>query len=231
MLNIKKRGAGHLEIIISFVFFISFIFFFLLFLNPFDRSSLSDSVIIGVSESLKNNLSTNLTTVFLEVDRIGGGAFSVNLPQLRYPFTNSFMVDAGDNSVINSRLYPDGQLTGDGTRKYYRLYISDEFPDSSFSGAVINSDFTLGSIIYTKPLSYRLFQRLKTIYENDYQNLKSELGVPEVLDFSILSDELPELNLQKTLPQGVEVYSKVFFFEILKSDATVTNARFRILVW
>jgi hypothetical protein len=63
-----RRGTAHFEMIISFVFFAGFIFFLFMVLEPQDTRVLPDSVIAGLYDSLKNNVSINLSSVFLRAN-------------------------------------------------------------------------------------------------------------------------------------------------------------------
>ena len=68
---ICKKGASHFEMMISFVFFIGFVFFLFVFLKPHDTSMLSGAVITGLYDSFGDMAYTNLSNIFLRANYTG----------------------------------------------------------------------------------------------------------------------------------------------------------------
>lgn len=87
MRKINNRGAMHIEIVISFVLFVSFVGFLLFYIKPYNTSQLPDSVVIGLHDNFVDVAKTNLTEIFIEVkDRSGtvgtasSGGSGLNIP-------------------------------------------------------------------------------------------------------------------------------------------------------
>jgi len=66
-----KGGASHFEMIISFVFFVGFVFFLFLFLKPYDTTILSGAVVTSLYDTFEEEVHTNLTNFFLKADYTG----------------------------------------------------------------------------------------------------------------------------------------------------------------
>jgi hypothetical protein len=232
----SKRGSGHLEIILSFVFFTGFMVFLFLTLKPYDTKSILDSVNKGVAKSFEEKVSTNLTVFFLKVNYtdfpIDKDCFSIDLPPktfFMYDFTNIYVDDfqEGVNASINS----GGKLEIEKGSDSFRVFVSPEFEDENLPGCHKIGNYKMGNILERKVLSYKSLIELKVNYNSNYELVKEELKIPEVLDFTITCDELPEINMEKTAPSSGEVSSRDFIYEVLKSDGSVINARFIVRVW
>ena len=65
--KINKRGAAHFEMIISFVFFIGFVFFLFIALKPYDTTTLSGAVVSGLYFSFEEATHTNLSDTFFSL--------------------------------------------------------------------------------------------------------------------------------------------------------------------
>jgi hypothetical protein len=241
-LIVNRKGSGHLEMIISFVFFVGFIFFLFLMLKPYDTKTMPESLLRGLINSFEKETLTNLTTFFLEAEYIkfpqGLTCFSIdlsdeeNIPTTSY--SKSFARDELDNKVSSS-LSSSGILKiskSSNTKNYFKVSISPEFEGevlSSSCGKLEN--YEIGSILNIKVLSYSLLNNLKTEYFSNYEGLKEDLGVPAVYDFAITSGDLPEINMNKIVPSSAEVLARNYYFNVLKTNGDLINAGFNLKVW
>ena len=211
----EKKATGHIEMILSFVIFIFFVFFLLMYVQPYKETSLADSVILGLKDKFENQNSINYTKIFLRVNELNEGVncFSVNLGN----YDGNSIVKKTDGVDVSS-LYSGSQLSvSSGISRYY-VFISGEFSDaSSFScpeGILESTKYSIGSIETKKVISSKSLGILKTRFESGDSNLRSELGVPATLDFSIQTSD-NSFVLDKQIPEKVEVISKTYSFLVL----------------
>ncbi|MFA4960880.1 MAG: hypothetical protein WC548_04430 [Candidatus Pacearchaeota archaeon] len=232
-----KRASGHLEMIFSFVFFVGFVFFLFLTLNPYDSKSLLESVNIGLKDSFWEMGETNLTTFFLKVDSSDNDCFSLQMQESEMLFDFDFArshVEDLDGNTFDSKFEATNnpRLTIRNGSIYYRVFMSPEFENGpSINGCEEMEDYIIGNIIERNVLSNKSLTELRQKYYNNYGALKVDLGVPEIFDFSIISEEIPELNMEKTAPSSGEVYAKSYLFEVLNSGGEIINSRFIVKVW
>ncbi len=242
MLNIK--GSGHLEIILSFVFFVGFVFFIFLFLKPYDTKSMPESLMRGLADSFEKNTSTNLTTFFLEANYTSFppnmSCFSINLSNeidfFKMGFSNSFVENLSDNEVSSS-LSSDGILKiskglGNLNESYFKISISPEFEDEILDPSCMElDDYKIGSVLNRKVLSYNSLINLNKSYSDNYEGFKQDLGIPKVFDFAIVSKDLPEINMNRASPPSAEVFVCNYYFKVLKSNGNIINAEFTLKIW
>ena len=232
----KKRGAGNLEMVIAFVFFIGFVVFLFLFLKPGQTSTLSGSVIVGLHDSFETQTYTNLSYIFLKSNYFdGGNCFILDLPNSLFEYdidnTDSYVAllsgEEVDSSIQNELLAISNESN------FFRVYISPEFNDDSLSGCAPLDDFELGSITERRVISYSSLEAMRDEYYSDYDGLRVKLGVPAIYDFAIIPENMPELIMQPRLgiPDSVEIIARDYVFEVLKRDGTFNNQRINFRVW
>lgn len=227
-----KSGAGHLEMIISFLFFTGFVFFLLTTLKPYDETTLSSSVIAGLYDSFEKNIHTNLTNVFLKANYLGSNpCFYIQLPSdlFEYNFTRSLTKNIYDVE-INSEFKGDN-LNIASNENFYKISISPEFSNNNLSSCEQLSNYSLGSLIEQRVSSYNSLVNMSSRYETDYEGLRKDLNVPEVFDFAITCKELPEINMTRLIPRLGDVVSNDYILEVLKDTGEVINTRFTLKVW
>jgi hypothetical protein len=236
---IGKGGSMHFEMIVSFVFFVGFVLFLFLILKPHDVSTLSGSVIKGFYDSFEEEVSTNLSSVFLRANYTGAGCFVISLPGRIF----SYAIFDGDSHVadlvgasVESGL--DGTVDGgdlgiDSTDNYFRVFISPEFDDEGLAGCELLLDYDLGGIVERRVVSYSALVEMRERYYNDYDSLREELRIPVIFDFAIVNENLPEVLMEPS--HGVlgssEVVVRDYLMEVLYPSGMVINERFSLKVW
>jgi len=228
-----KEGQGHFEMIISFVFFVGFVFYLFTTLKPYDTSTLSGSVVSRLYTSFDKAVSTNLTTVFLKANYTGDkSCFYVQLPKgiFKYGFSKSSLKDLSgtrvDSELVNDNLYINSHDV------FYEVEISPEFNNSALSGCnEIFTNYQLGSPLERKVVSYNSLKIMAAKYLANYTGLKSDLEVPVSFDFAVFSKDLPEINMTRHIPDSGNVIAQDYILRVLKSDGDLINVRFTLKVW
>ena len=234
----NKRGASsHIEVILSFLIFFSFIIFILIFLRPQETSLVSGSTISAIHNSFLERAYTNYTAIFLKTDmheEFLGNCFFVQLDEkvVAYGFNsrNSLVKDAITEAIAPSELEATGQINIEKSEEFYRLYMSNEFnPTTPPSGCQPLTDFKIGSINEKKIISQKKLNELKSEYDNgNYEQLKSNLGLSPNLGFAIVSEIV---TMQKNIPAKTEVLAESYSEEVLFESGEIKNIIFTIKIW
>jgi len=236
---VSKRGASHFEMIISFIFFMGFVFFLFLFLKPYDTTVLSGSVVSALYDTFEEEVHTNLTSLFLKAETPvpnPSGCLAVQLPGniFVYALTESRVTNLAD-SLRDSDLEvtpSGGDLNIDADDIYYKVAISPEFKDEDLGLCdVVTTPYILGSKLERRVVSYSALEEMKERYNADYEGLKADLRVPDTFEFFIVSDELPLIDMKNFVSGSVDVITHDYVMEVLKDDGEVVNARFTLGVW
>ena len=239
-----KTGAAHFEMIISFVFFISFIFFLFIVLKPYNTQTLSGAVITGMYDSFNDEVTTNLTNVFLNAnysEAYPAGSdtcFRVELPNdiFAYGLSENIVSDISGNRIDSNIVGgdPSSDLNvEDTTEDFYRVAISPDFSDNDTSGCAVIPNYIIGSLLEREVVSYSSLEVMKTRYDdpNGYESLKADLRIPSVFDYAILSSDLPGVTMTRVVPDSGDVVANDYVLEVLYANGTVVNSRFTLMVW
>jgi len=233
----NKKGMGHFEIVISFVFFVGFVFFLFLILGTNGDSRISGAVISGLYGSFEEKVYTNLSEVFLRTNYVGtSDCFYVELPGKVF----SYALGGGDSyvkdlrgGVVNSGLEGNGNLNLGVGENFFKVMISPEFDDEEIDGCEVLSSYKMGAVNERRVVSYNALASMASEYYGDYEGVKKDLGVPDIFDFAIVPESLTAVKMepQSGIPDSVDVFAKDYVVEILYANGTVINERFTFKVW
>ena len=231
-----KRGASHFEMVISFVFFLGFVFFLFLFLKPYDTTVLSGSAVAALYDTFEEEVHTNLTSLFLKAENDDPKTcFRVQLIDdiFVYALTESRVTNLAD-TLRDSNL-DDTALGGDlnvnADDGYYRVAISPEFDNGTLESCDLLEDYVQGSKLERRVISYSALEKMEEKYTVDYENLKADLRVPAAFEFFIVSEDMPEIQMKNFIPDSVRVDSHDYVLEVLRNNGTVINTRFTLGIW
>jgi len=231
-----KKAAAHFEMIIGFVFFVGFVFFLFLFLSPWDSSSLQVSALSGLYNSFEEMACTNLSSVFVEANYTGNAScFYIDLPEELFRYgvqdESSFVTRLGGVSIDSG--LAGGYLNLNKSDSFFRVAISPEFSDENITCLDNLSDFELGGVVELRVFSYSALVGMNNSYYSDYVGLKRSLRVPDVFDFAIVPEGMPEIVMSPVdgVPYELEIMAKDYVVKVLKSDGSVSNERFSLRVW
>ncbi|MGK0208849.1 MAG: hypothetical protein ACI83O_000108 [Patescibacteria group bacterium] len=231
----NKRGVSHhLEMVIAFVMFIMFVFFILIFVRPQDTTLLSSSVVSGVAFSYFDYSTTEsvVFSFFVEnVDVSTESCFRIDLPDELYSgqYSGSAMIlgnGAVGSGISSSLVSVDSTVPG-----FYRGVLSDSLgSDSGLSGCVMlgGDDYEIGSFDTEYLLSVSRLEEMADWYVNDYSGFRSELGISDSFDFSVVSDVA---LMDREVPGGVDVFATTYLEKVLYADGTISYEEFTIKVW
>ncbi len=153
----EKKGAAHVEIILSFVLFVGFTYFLLNYLQPSGSNYLEDSILISLKDRFFENTSTNLTIALVN--------YSVEICQPSELSENSISVDIGRIG-------------------YYYVYSSSEFIDAL--NPCVLANYKLGFVDREGVISNASLKNIESLYVSNYDSLKTEFGIPANVDFGLV---------------------------------------------
>ena len=202
MMKNKKAVSQHVEMIISFMLFLVFVMFLLMFVRPYERNALPESVLAGLEDSFIAKTSVDLTSVFISSE-----CGNVDVGLIPGTLGSSFVVKnaVGGNFYL---LFADGLSGG-------------------VSGTCDN--FTIGSIEESRIVSYAELQDMKVRYEGGYNDLRTDLGVPKTIEFAIITNDAS--SMERFVPDSVSVIASTVSRPVLMSDGSIINKEFVLKIW
>jgi hypothetical protein len=232
---LDKRGAAHFEMIMAFLFFMGFVFFLFLTVKPYDTNILSGAVISELYDTFQEKAHTNLTSVFLKANNseVVADCFYIELPNnlFVYGLTQSIVTNLA-GSERDSEIESSSKLNIDGDDVFYKVAISPDFEEENLSSCEEVSNYYLGNLLDRKVVSHETLKTMFNRYHGgEYDALRVELGVPGTLDFAIVSEDIPDIDMQGVIPDSGDVLTRSYVTEVLYKNGTTVNAKFTLKVW
>ncbi|KHO54898.1 MAG: hypothetical protein QT10_C0010G0011 [archaeon GW2011_AR19] len=208
----KNRKGSHVSFIISFILFISFLIFFIGVIKPFEKTESGKSSLL---KHLENEIIKNVAEdveVISVIEKIGGSNDCFDIK----------------NEIINGK--ENVVLKNNGLEK---IYLSNEFTSLEFSCS--NEKYEVGLIRTQKYIFQSKILKLNQSYEDDYETLKSEFGIPETNDFefSFLDDSkipITESKFKKEIP-STETLAELIPIIYFNENLEIENGYIKVILW
>lgn len=233
----NKRGQSHIEFIISFALFTTFVVLILFLFKPSFKSS--EVGLNAIENSVMDNINTNLSFYSVKSSRD-----LAHVPQNCFCFANDIQGNFIAKDANKSKVYSfpgaggiciNTQGTTSNTAFYY-VYFSDEF-ESEIEGTncppLLDSFAEKGPLRELSVASNKLLGILNESYYSDYAGLRQELGVTNY-DFGVkVIDDKGNIviDMSRRIPLGRPVYSKDVPVEIIYKNGSSTYDIMRISAW
>lgn len=196
---IKKRGAvfgdkraqGHVELILSFVIFVGFIFSIFVFLNPLKQPTMSFVSFENVQAKIIKNATIGYQSIPLILNSSlpsGLACFSVN-NTLRA--SGNILAKSSDDSIVNAvntslKLY----IQNKANEKFYTIYFSEAFNNYSAVNPascleLSEKNYSFGAPSYELPILFENLIYLDHAYVANYPSLVENLGFDNNFEFGI----------------------------------------------
>ena len=242
----EKEGISHIEVILAFILFISFLFFAWYFFNPFHNTRLLDSSLSYATTSIVDNASVTLTTYAVKINEsstdsyiminISGIPENMNVDVRNDSWDSIQSSRSGDDiSILNAEI--EGQSFKSGNAKIKDgdlLYIrfSEDFPAvDSFTGTWIKHE--IASVTNERVISEKRILALNRSYYLDLSDLKESFNLPSRIDFGfgLIFSENDKITADTTVSKGLEVFSNSKRVEVLRIDGKMQFADLMVRVW
>ncbi|MFA5173606.1 MAG: hypothetical protein WC438_00305 [Candidatus Pacearchaeota archaeon] len=206
---IEDKGAqAHVEMILSITLFVGFLVFIFIILNPFGDSK-NASFIGNVERAVMTNITENFGKLSIIMD-VANTCYSSIPPG--YPGNYQ-------GKKINDRLY--------------HVYFSDSF-SNNLGCTGPDGTYSIGTFSNEEIVSYDNLQKLKTNYENEYNRLRTSLGLGNEFTFTIRTLEGLDIGLNpivKNPPKGVNVEAKDIPIRVINSSGDISELILNIKAW
>jgi len=197
-----KKGAAHLEMILAFILFMTFVVFLFVYIQPYKSKGIGDSVLLNLQDGFEKNAETELSIVFLKVDSDDNSEDCFKIP------FEGIAESGGSRVFKRTGGGVDGVSSSFSLQKlhvnlksgFFYVYISDEFEDEGFSCSNNLTKFEIGSILKKKVLSEKKLGEIKNKYE-------------------------------RYVPEKVNVFSISYIEDVLSSDGKIKSREFILKTW
>jgi|GEM_PF-1764273 len=237
----EKRAIGHLEVILSFIIFISAAGFILYVFGSSGNERLYDSSLEYTYDEVIKNISIEIQvySVIINKSAIPSGVVAINLLANLNGKSVGVIDDSG--AVLPSKIGEAGIVYVSSTNwvnsDLIKIYVGEDYtpylPALSASGLTVDEKYyKISSVIKKKVVSEQKVLILNNSYWQDYSSVRDYFSLPHRTDFGFvveLSDN-SKIEAKKTIPVGVDVYSDNKNVEYMK-DNQINSAVIEVQVW
>lgn len=237
----SKRGLEHVEFILSFILFVGFLAFALYFFSPLRGDRIVDSTLFYTTDEIVDNVSVEVETLSVIInENVTAGI--VGIP-----------VDGRENSKASAEDSQGTLLTnyfdslGEivfvqrlGERFVAIKFSSDFSEGQSFEGEELEeSNYSVSSSDSQIVLSEKRISALAEKYnsgDEGYQELKKNFNLPSraSFGFSLIFTNGEKIEADRTVPEGLEVFSERKRYEVLRATDKIDKIEFadlEVRVW
>tara|TARA_Y100000310_G_C20663079_1_gene805892 strand:+ start:608 stop:1321 length:714 start_codon:yes stop_codon:yes gene_type:complete len=234
----SKKGAAHVEIILSIVLFLVFVGAAWVIFGPVDSDqSIIENILDRSFDEVERRAQTEILTYSVKLNRddIVGDVITIDLgrnfgnKQSRVEDVNGMKLSSeaigGDLGKVNVAF---------GSSNFIYIMLSEDFPEGNVAlGDPTVENYELSSYNSKKLLSVDGVEGLISSYESDYEGLKSQLRIPSQVDFSfgIVFSDGERSETAEEIPEDVEVFSKIKRQEILRAEGEREFVEFGVKIW
>ncbi len=214
--KLNSRSQSHVEMMLSFILFVSAIIFIFIFINPISKTQEKESDAKKVQEIIIRNISSNF------------GKLSI--------ITNN-SADCYDFSPQEYSEYNYIEKWENQNSRKYSILFSDIFDSVNApnkSSQCPGQNYTLGSYSEEKIIVHEKIKLFKQNYESDYSSLRNSLAIKDDFSFSfkyINGDETAEISAYRQIPSRSRVDSENFPVRIINKSGDVKEFVINIKVW
>ena len=225
----NKKGAAHVEIILSFAIFIGFLIFLIVVFKPFQFRGGGDVYLDTLERGISSYAAVEVNSFAIRLNQSSTGCFWFEDSSTNVSARNMSNAPV-DAKSENGKVYINGQ--GD----FFYIYSSPAFSETAFdlTACMEKANYTLGLTRSISALSDAKLEELKSRVENDYAALKTELSLPASKEFTFgvrsTQDELI-LTVSKNIPKGVNVFARNIPVQVAYENRTLVYAILNIQTW
>lgn len=235
----KKGASGHIEIIISFLIFITFVVFLLVFINPIEKTKDNKHYFELTEKAIMDYLKANLTTFSVKFisEAHTSGCVCIDYT----PPANAIGKDE-EYSRIGANTPPGDIICMEPERGklFYRMYFSEEFTE--IGGACTNpnqqnlispGEYTLGVLNEYEKISNKSLYNLAQNYRTDYENLRTNiLKLNNYFNIQVRTTDGLLLAYGKIKePKDEDIIARDIPIEVINEDGDIIPAIMNIQVW
>jgi len=230
----NKRGS-HIEIIISFVIFITFLIFIFVVINPkLSVQNEKEESISYIENAILERISAEMKIITIKLEFVLGMP-CIELTDLLTNLeigTNLIIKDEEDNLLESTSDGTSLQITrGDISDDFFKIYYSSEFNELESGSGCFPRDYELGLVKEEKHIFESNIIDLIKEYEN-YEELKEEFNIPKDIDFGY-GIKLSNGTILETEEKNIStnIYLKETPVIYINSEGNMESGFLRIIVW
>ena len=207
----NKLAQGHIEMMLSFTIFVGFLLFVFIFMNPFAQAK-SNQIMSYIQQSVINEITGEV------------GKLSIIVNSTNDCYDDFDVSIYGDNFIEVSDTNP----------RKYTIYYNNIFGVGGTPSCSANPgrNYSIGTYSKERIVIYEKIQELRTNYTNNYEGLKTSLGILNEFAFELKRmDGGVELSVDRAVPAGIDAESANIPIRVINSQGIIKEYILNIRAW
>jgi len=235
----EKRGISHIEFIISFIIFITFVAFAIFLFNPLKDSNITNSALPFTVNEITKNISIDLTIYSIKINKnlipVNQKIIAINLPNILTD--EQVRVESYTGQVLKSKKEGNIIYIDFSNEEFVLIKSGKDFLPYSQAftekPGINENYYVVASSSSEKIVSEKRLIELNNSYYKNYEELKNNLRVPSQTNFgfAIRFTEQDKIVAQNQIPQGLDVFSYSKRTEILRINGESKFTEFEVKIW
>ncbi len=233
----NKKGASHLEIILSFIIFLGFSLFLLAIFRPTTFLKYTDTDLNILETSIKSVTLTPISFITLNLNK------DIEIQEcffINYELNlDNVIVKNKDGEIVNAETDKENEriYIYSISEKFFYVYFSEKLEEKEFiedsCTEIDSSNYHLGLYRNYNLTSYEKLENLKQDYTNDYENLKNQLGIPTTKEFAFIVKDTRgnDIIVARKRVEQPNVLARDITIQILYNNGTLRYGILNIQTW
>jgi len=240
----KQKKGSHVGVVLSFVIFMTFIFFIYLITQPALKTEKKDNSLEFLATGLMEKISANLTSVSVAIVPPSPSQDCVRLSGFFSTTGIGNKVISRDNSgnTLQTRVDVDDLLVVRNGATFFKVYGSEEF-SATVTGAINpcpqlsqGSGYVLGLVKTDESIFQTKIVKLIENYSSNYDGLKDDLKISQgnEFDFSFTYGNGTEISTQsknQTISSNINIYAKDVPIVYISDKANEESGFLNVKIW
>ncbi len=226
---------SHIEIILAFVIFVSFISFAFYFFGPANISRLIETSLDYTSREILKNVTTYLEIYTVNINTQKNVPDRITIDIKDIPSYKNVRIENYSQFVLPSYRSSDGLIHVDRKGSNFLIIeASEEFDAGEILNGVLHLEYyEISSKNKRKVISEKKVLKLNESYYKDYLLLKQKIfNLPGRVNFGFdFISSNSQIEAQRKIPADLDVFARKERAEILSKDGSLNFADLIIRVW
>lgn len=235
----KKNGMSHIEIVLSFLLFLSAIVAIFYFFNPVDANRANESIAQQTVNEISRNLSMVMNTYSVKVGQLNGGntqIIAISVPSGWVSAEKKVVAYDHEGIRVNAGRKGDYTYIEAKPNQFVYLYFAEDFeenienpPSTPFD----SSKYVSGKIESREVVSSLKVVNMNRSYAENYLGLKRSVKMADKNEFSfdIFAGQEVLARGEKYMPENQNIYAAELQREIATENGEIFVGRISVRVW
>jgi hypothetical protein len=228
MIKRKTASSIHVEMLISFIIFVSFIVFMFIAFKPLRISEQKDSSLALTESKIQDYIARNLTVTSVKLNSASSGCYSLPIS-----LTNPVIVKDTSGDLVTANHDPS-KVYFSSAGSFYQIYSGEGLVESPSVGSCSSlgpADYTISSRKLYQIPSIMSLSDLFSNYSENISALKETLNLKNDFNILLKKDNNIIFEGQSYKPNSVDIMARDIPIQLYDENASITSAILNVQVW